>query len=152
MTTVTKEALFALKGQEIGVSPWMEIDQDRVNKFAEATGDFQFIHVDPEAAKLTPFGQTIAHGFLSLSLLPVLSAQADLPKVEGIKMGVNYGGNKTRFLSPVKVGKRVRGRFKLLEIEEKRPGQFQQAIEFTLEIEGEEKPALIAEWITQFFV
>jgi acyl dehydratase len=152
MAQVSKDALFALKGESIGVSPWLLVDQDRVNKFAEATGDFQFIHVDEERAKMTPFGQTIAHGFLSLSLLPILSEQADLPRLDGIKMGVNYGGNKTRFLAPVKVGKRVRGHFKMLDIEEKRPGQFQQTIEFTLEIEGEEKPALIAEWITQFFV
>ena len=152
MPKVTKDELFALKGQPIGVSEWMLIDQDRVNKFAEATGDFQFIHVNEEAAKMTPFGQTIAHGFLSLSLLPVLSAEADLPRLDGVKMGVNYGGNKTRFIAPVKVGKRVRGHFKMLDIEEKRPGQFQQTMEFTLEIEGEEKPALIAEWITQFFV
>lgn len=152
MAVVTKEELFALAGTEVGVSPWMEISQGRVNQFAEATGDFQFIHIDPEKAKMTPFGTTIAHGFLSLSLMPVLSAEADLPRLDGIKMGVNYGGNKTRFLAPVKVGKNVRGRFKLLEIDEKRPGQFQQLMEFTLEIEGEEKPALIAEWITQFFV
>jgi acyl dehydratase len=152
MPVVSKEELFGMVGQHVGTSEWMLIDQDRVNKFAEATGDFQFIHVDPERAKLTPFGGPIAHGFLSLSLLPVLTAQADLPRLDGIKMGVNYGGNKTRFIAPVKVGKRVRGHFKMLELEEKRPGQFQQTMEFSLEIEGEEKPALIAEWITQFFV
>ncbi len=152
MAVVSKEELFALKGKDIGTSEWMLIDQDRVNKFAEATGDFQFIHVDPERAKLTPFGGPIAHGFLSLSLLPVLTAQADLPRLDGVKMGVNYGGNKTRFIAPVKVGKRVRGHFKMLDIEEKRPGQFQQTMEFTLEIEGEDKPALMAEWITQFFI
>ena len=139
-------------GQTVGTSDWLLVDQDRVNKFAEATGDFQFIHVDPEKAKLTPFGGPIAHGFLSLSLLPVLTAQANLPRLDGVKMGVNYGGNKTRFIAPVKVGKRVRGHFKMLELEEKRPGQFQQTMEFTLEIEGEEKPALMAEWITQFFI
>ena len=152
MAVVSKEDLFALKGKDIGTSEWMLIDQDRVNKFAEATGDFQFIHVDPERAKLTPFGGPIAHGFLSLSLLPVLTAQADLPRLDGVKMGVNYGGNKTSFIAPVKVGKRVRGHFKMLDIEEKRPGQFQQTMEFTLEIEGEDKPALMAEWITQFFI
>jgi acyl dehydratase len=152
MPIVSKEELFGMVGQHVGTSEWMLIDQDRVNKFAEATGDFQFIHVDPERAKLTPFGGPIAHGFLSLSLLPVLTAQADLPRLDGVKMGVNYGGNKTRFIAPVKVGKRVRGHFKMLELEEKRPGQFQQTMEFTLEIEGEEKPALMAEWITQFFV
>jgi acyl dehydratase len=81
-----------------------------------------------------------------------LTAQADLPRLDGVKMGVNYGGNKTRFIAPVKVGKRVRGHFKMLDIEEKRPGQFQQTMEFTLEIEGEDKPALMAEWITQFFI
>ncbi len=152
MAIVSKEELFALKGKDIGTSEWMLVDQDRVNKFAEATGDFQFIHVDPERAKMTPFGGPIAHGFLSLSLLPVLTAQADLPRLDGVKMGVNYGGNKTRFIAPVKVGKRVRGHFKMLDIEEKRPGQFQQTMEFSLEIEGEDKPALIAEWITQFFI
>lgn len=152
MAIVSKEELFALKGKDIGTSEWMLIDQDRVNKFAEATGDFQFIHVDPERAKMTPFGGPIAHGFLSLSLLPVLTAQADLPRLDGVKMGVNYGGNKTRFIAPVKGGKRVRGHFKMLDIEEKRPGQFQQTMEFSLEIEGEDKPALIAEWITQFFI
>ncbi len=152
MAVVSKEEFYAAVGSEVGVSDWMLVDQDRVNKFAEATGDFQFIHIDEEKAKTTPFGGTIAHGFLSLSLLPVLSAAADLPRLDGIKMGVNYGGNKTRFLAPVRVGKRVRGRFKLLSLEEKRPGQWQQSMEFTLEIEGEEKPALMAEWITQFFV
>ena len=152
MPVVTKEEMFALVGTEVGVSEWLTVDQEMINKFADATGDHQFIHIDPEAAKMTPFGTTIAHGFLSLSLLPVLSAKADMPRLDGIKMGVNYGGNKTRFLAPVKVDSRVRGRFKLLEVEEKRPGQFQQVMEFTLEIEGEQKPALIAEWITQFFV
>jgi acyl dehydratase len=152
MPVVTKEEMFALKGKDIGSSDWMLIDQDRVNKFADATDDHQFIHIDPERAKMTPFGQTIAHGFLSLSLLPVLTAKADLPRLDGVKMGVNYGGNKTRFIAPVKVGKRVRGHFKMLDIEEKRPGQFQQTLEFTLEIEGEDKPALMAEWVTQFFI
>jgi acyl dehydratase len=103
-------------------------------------------------AKMTPFGQTIAHGFLTLSLFPVMTAKSDMPKIEGVKMGVNYGGNKTRFLAPVKSGKRVRGHFKLLDLEEKRPGQWQQTLEFTVEIEGEEKPALIAEWMSQFFI
>ena len=149
----TLEKLRAQLGQEAVVTEWVLVSQERIDQFAEATGDFQWIHVDTErSAKESPFGGTIAHGFLSLSLMPVLSAEADLPRLDGIKMGVNYGGNKTRFLAPVRVGKRVRGRFKLLSMEEKRPGQFQQSMEFTLEIEGEEKPALIAEWITQFFV
>ena len=152
MAVVTADELKALVGQHIGTSDWLTVDQAMIDKFAEATGDHQFIHVNPEMAAKTPFGGTIAHGFLSLSLMPTLTAQTDLPRLDGIKMGVNYGGNKTRFLAPVRSGKRVRGHFKLLEIEEKRPGQWQQTIEYTLEIEGEDKPALIAEWISQFFV
>ncbi len=152
MGVVTKDELKALVGSNIGTSDWLTIDQPMIDKFAEATGDHQFIHVDVEKAKLTPFGGTIAHGFLSLSIMPVLTQMTDMPRLEGIKMGVNYGGNKTRFLAPVRSGKRVRGHFKLLEIEEKRPGQWQQTVEYTLEIEGEDKPALIAEWISQFFV
>jgi len=149
---VTADELTALVGQPIGTSDWLLVDQTMIDKFADATGDHQFIHVDVDKAKLTPFGGTIAHGFLSLSLMPVLTAMTDLPRLDGIKMGVNYGGNKTRFLAPVRSGKRVRGVFRLLEIEQKRPGQWQQTFEFTLEIEGEDKPALIAEWISQFFV
>lgn len=142
----------ALVGTKVGTSDWIEVSQERINKFAEATGDFQFIHVDLEKARLTPFGGTIAHGFLTLSLIPVLTAESDCPRPEGIKMAVNYGGNKTRFIAPVRSGKRVRGHFKMLELEEKRPGQWQQTMEITVEIEGEDKPALMAEWITQFFV
>jgi acyl dehydratase len=152
MPTVSINELKAKVGQPIGTSEWLTVSQDMIDKFADATGDHQFIHVDPEKAKLTPFGTTIAHGFLSLSLMPVLTQKADLPRLDGIKMGVNYGGNKTRFLAPVRSGKRVRGHFKLLELDEKRPGQWQQTVEYTLEIEGEDKPALIAEWISQFFV
>jgi len=140
--------LQASVGQAIGTSGWVLIDQDRINKFADTTDDHQFIHVDVEAAKKTPFGGTIAHGFLTLSLLPSLMNQ--LEKVE-VQMTVNYGFNKMRFLSPVKTGKRVRGHFKLMELEEKRPGQWQQITEVTIEIEGEDKPALIAEWILQHY-
>jgi len=149
---MTPQELAAKAGEVIGVSDWFEVTQDRINKFAEATGDFQFIHIDEERAKHTPFGGTIAHGFLTLSLIPVLSQQTQGARVEGIKMGVNYGGNKVRFISPVRSGKRVRMRTKLLELVEKRPGQWQQTNEITIEIEGEDKPALIAEWIMQFFV
>jgi acyl dehydratase len=152
MAVVTFDQLKAMTGTVIGVSEWLTVDQDMINKFADATGDHQFIHIDAEKAKLTPFGGTIAHGFLTLSLMPVLTQKTDMARMDGIKMGVNYGGNKTRFLAPVRSGKRVRGHFKLLEIEEKRPGQYQQTIEYTLEIEGEDKPALIAEWISQFFI
>ncbi|HEV7312882.1 MAG TPA: MaoC family dehydratase [Sphingopyxis sp.] len=152
MATTTPQELQTKVGQNIGTSEWVLVDQDMINKFADATGDHQFIHIDEEKAKLTPFGGTIAHGFLTLSLIPMLGAKTDAPKIEGVKMGVNYGGNKVRFLAPVRSGKRVRSHVKLLELEEKRPGQWQQTNEITVEIEGEEKPALIAEWITQFFV
>lgn len=152
MASITPQELQTRVGEHLGTSEWVLVDQDRINKFAEATGDFQFIHIDAEKAKLTPFGGTIAHGFLTLSLIPLLTQQSDCPRPEGVKMGVNYGGNKTRFLAPVRSGKRVRGVFKLLELDEKRPGQWQQTMEITVEIEGEEKPALICEWITQFFV
>ena len=152
MATITPQELQTKVGQHLGTSEWVLVDQEMINKFADATGDHQFIHIDEEKAKLTPFGGTIAHGFLTLSLFPMLMAKSDCPRPAGVKMGVNYGGNKVRFLAPVRSGKRVRGHFKLLEFAEKRPGQFQQTIEYTLEIEGEDKPALIAEWISQIFV
>ena len=149
---MSPQELQARAGQTIGSSEWFEVSQKRIDQFAEATGDFQFIHIDPEKAKLTPFGTTIAHGFLTLSLIPVLRQKSDCPRPDGVKMGVNYGGNKVRFLAPVKSGKRVRAHFKLLELVEKRPGQWQETMETTIEIEGEDKPALIAEWISQFFI
>ena len=152
MTTITVDEMKQRIGQET-VSDWVEVTQEMIDKFADATGDHQFIHVNPEAAKMTPFGGTIAHGFLTLSLMPLLSSKvADAPRLEGVKMGVNYGGNKVRFLTPVRSGSRVRGRFKLIEFAEKRPGQYQQTNEFTVEIEGADKPAMIAEWISQIFV
>jgi len=152
VTTITVQEMAGRIGTET-VSDWIEVSQEMIDKFADATGDHQFIHVNPEMAKLTPFGGTIAHGFLTLSLMPALAAKvADAPQIQGVKMAVNYGGNKVRFLQPVRSGKRVRGRFKLIEFTEKRPGQWQQTNEFTVEIEGEEKPAMIAEWISQIFV
>ena len=152
MGGITPQELQAKVGEHLGTSDWVLVDQEMINKFADATGDHQFIHIDVEKARLTPFGGTIAHGFLTLSLIPMLGASTDGPKVADVKMGVNYGGNKVRFLAPVRSGKRVRSHIKLLELDEKRPGQWQQTNEITIEIEGEEKPALIAEWITQFFV
>ena len=149
--TVTIQQLAARTGEE-RVSDWVEVTQAMIDTFAEATGDHQFIHVDPTKAAMTPFGGTIAHGFLTLSLMPLLSQKTPQPRIEGVKMGVNYGGNKVRFLTPVRSGKRVRGRYKTLELAEKRPGQWQQTVEFTVEIEGESKPAMIAEWISQIFV
>ena len=152
MGGITPQELQAKVGEHLGTSDWVLVDQEMINKFADATGDHQFIHIDVEKARLTPFGGTIAHGFLTLSLIPMLGASTDGPKVSGVKMGVNYGGNKVRFLAPVRSGKRVRSHIKLLELDEKRPGQWQQTNEITIEIEGEEKPALMAEWISQFFI
>ena len=149
---MTPQELSAKTGEVIGVSDWLEVSQDRINKFADATDDHQFIHIDLEKAKHTSFGGTIAHGFLTLSLIPVLGAMTQGARVSDVKMGVNYGGNKTRFISPVRAGKRVRAHVKLLDLVEKRPGQWQQTNEYTIEIEGEDKPALIAEWVMQFFV
>jgi acyl dehydratase len=152
MATITAQEMAGRIGTET-VSDWVEVSQEMIDKFADATGDHQFIHVNPQMAAMTPFGGTIAHGFLTLSLMPLLASKVpDAPQIEGVKMGVNYGGNKVRFLQPVRSGKRVRGRFKLIEFIEKRPGQWQQTNEFTVEIEGEEKPAMIAEWIAQIFV
>lgn len=137
-------------GSEVGVSDWILIDQGRIDAFAEVTEDPQFIHIDPEAAAKTPFGGTIAHGFLTLSLLSRMAADAML-RPDNIKMGVNYGFEKVRFIAPVRSGSRVRGRFTLQRFEEKRPGQHQFVHEVTVEIEGEGKPALIAEWIGLIF-
>ncbi|RYD61430.1 MAG: MaoC family dehydratase [Sphingomonadales bacterium] len=134
------------------VSEWVEVTQKMIDTFADATGDHQFIHVDPVRAAQTPFGGTIAHGFLSLSLMPMLAAKTDTPGITGAKMGVNYGGNKTRFMQPVRSGSKVRGRFKLLNFTERKPGVWEQTNEFTLEIQGADKPALIAEWIGLVYV
>jgi len=151
MPSLTPDEMKAQVGAS-ATSDWVEVTQAMIDRFAEATGDHQFIHVDPDRAAQTPFGGTIAHGFLTLSLMPLLTSTADLPRVAGAKMGVNYGGNKVRFLTPVRSGSRVRGHFKLLSFDEKRPGQFQQTVEFSVEIEGQDKPALLAEWISQVFV
>ena len=138
-------------GQEVGVSGWLSVDQTRIDAFADATEDHQFIHVDPEAAAKVGFGGTIAHGFLSLSLLSRMAAEAMLIP-EGVKMAVNYGFDRIRFLAPVKSGKRVRGRFTLDSFEEKAPGQYLMRHNVTVEIEGEEKPALTAVWLGLIFV
>lgn len=152
MPTIPAQEMARRIGDET-VSDWVEVTQAMIDTFADATDDHQFIHVDPERARQTPLGGTIAHGFLTLSLMPLLSSKVpDRPEIEGARMGINYGGNKVRFLTPVHSGKRVRGRFKLLSFDEKRPGQWQQTVEFTVEIEGNDKPALIAEWISQIFV
>lgn len=141
----------SLVGTELGVTDWFEIDQDRVNAFADATLDHQFIHVDEAAAAATPFGGTIAHGFLTLSLLPNF-LQDISPNVEGALFAMNYGTDKVRFLQPVKVGSRVRARNTLASAEEKRPGQWLVKQSVTMEIEGEEKPAMVAELLAMIFV
>ena len=138
-------------GTEIGVSDWILIDQARIQAFADATEDQQYIHVDPVAAAQTPFGGTIAHGFLTLSLLSRMSADVMLAP-DTLKMGVNYGCDRVRFIAPVRSGKRVRGRFTLDAIDEKAPGQLLFRHTVTVEIEGETKPALIAQWLGLLFV
>jgi acyl dehydratase len=145
MKTVTFEELPALAGQEIGVSDWVEIDQDRIDKFADATGDHQWIHLDVERAKKEmPGGKTIAHGYLTLSLIPWLAG--NLLRIEGVTRGINYGSNKVRFTNMVPVGSRVRARSKLLSVEA-RGGGMQLTSEVTIEIEGAARPACIAETI-----
>lgn len=148
---MTAEEMAAAVGTE-SVSDWITVTQAMIDTFADATGDHQFIHVDPERAKATPFGGTIAHGFLTLSLLPQLAAKTpDAPRLDGAVMGVNYGGDRVRFLAPVPSGSRIRARSVLRSFEQKRPGVYQYMTESTVEIEGQEKPAMIAEWITQVF-
>jgi len=136
----------SLIGQEVGLSRWITVDQARIDAFARITEDEQFIHVDPERAKATPFGGTIAHGFLTLSLASAMSYDAVAP-LDGVVMGVNYGFDKLRFLAPVPAGSKVRGRFRLLSAEDKGDGRWLLKHELTVEIEGADKPGLIAEWL-----
>ncbi|MGS7250470.1 MaoC family dehydratase [Pseudomonas anuradhapurensis] len=138
-------------GKELGRSAWLKIDQQRINLFAEATGDFQFIHVDPVKAAQTPFGCTIAHGFLTLSLIPKLIEDI-LVLPQGLKMVVNYGLDSVRFIQAVKVDSQVRLKVDLAEVSEKKPGQWLLKAIATLEIEGEDKPAYIAESLSLCFV
>jgi len=138
-------------GEEVGVSSWILVDQPRIDAFADATEDRQFIHVDPESAARTPFGGTIAHGFLSLSLLSRMGAEAMLLP-DSLKMAINYGLDRVRFLAPVRAGSRVRGRFRLDSVEEKARGQVLMRHTVTVEIEGEDKPALTAEWLGLMFI
>ena len=147
MPLASLDAIRARIGEEVGVSGWVAIDQSRIDAFADATEDRQFIHVDPDAAAQTPFGGTIAHGFLTLSLLSRMAAEAMLLP-EGMTMAVNYGFDRVRFLAPVRSHKKVRGRFTLDSIEEKAPGQLLARHHVTVEIEDEDKPALTAQWLT----
>lgn len=145
--TITRDAYIGLVGTEIGLSSWHLVDQKRIDVFADATEDHQFIHVDPErAARETPFGTTIAHGFLTASLLSVFSYEA-LPKVEGVTMGVNYGFDKLRFISPVRAGSRLRGRFTLTEATMRKPNELLSRTSVSVEIEGEQRSALVADWL-----
>ena len=150
MKVINPSEIDSVIGTQVGVSDWVLIDQDRINKFADATMDHQFIHVDPEQA--TPvFGSTIAHGFLSLSLVAGIPFDQEIGLVlEGTKMGLNYGLDKVRFLSPVPVDSEVRIRMKCIDISEKNPGQYLAKTEVTMEIKGVEKPAFVAETLSMF--
>ena len=147
--TITIERLQAKIGEETGVSRWFEISQARIDAFAEVTEDRQFIHVDPVAAEATPFGGTIAHGFLTLSMLSAIAYDA-LPRVEGLAMGVNYGFDKVRFVSPVRAGARIRGRFKLEALTRRSLTEVQAINAVTVDIEGADKPALVAQWLSLY--
>ena len=151
MPIATLDEIRRRVGEEVGVSSWLVVDQARIGAFADATEDRQFIHLDPEAAARTPFGGTIAHGFLTLSLLSRMSAEATLLP-EGLKIAVNYGLDRVRFLAPVKSGSCVRGRFVLDLVEEKAPGQWLMRHIVTVEIEGGDKPALTAVWLTLLII
>ena len=149
--SISTADLTQLAGAELEPSNWFEITQDRVNEFADATNDHQFIHVDIEKAKASPFGGTIAHGFLTLSLLTHLLSEA-LVVPENTAMTINYGSDKVRFLKPVAVGQRIRAKQQLAEANEKKPGQWLMKMNVTVEIEGEETPALVAEILFMHFI
>ena len=149
--TLKTEELPTLIGQELEPSSWLEIKQDRVNQFADATNDHQFIHIDREKAAQTPFRGTIAHGFLTLSLVTYLTAENGI-EVEGTAMGINYGADKVRFLNPVRVGNRIRARQVLLEATEKNPGQWLTRTAVTIEIEHQEKPAMVVEFLAMLII
>ncbi len=146
MNTITVDELMRQIGNSRLTSDWITVDQDRINKFADVTEDHQFIHIDEEMAKATPFGGTIAHGYLTLSLLSKMG-EGTLHVLEGVMAGVNYGCNKLRFINPVRSGKRVRGHFSLIDFKQPKPGTNVLTYNIEVEIEGEEKPALITEWV-----
>lgn len=152
MQPISLETLLAGVGREVGISPWRAVTQHMIDLFADATDDHQFIHCDPErAARETPFGGTIAHGFLSLSLLSAMAFET-LPPLERSTMGVNHGFDQVRFLAPVKTGSRIRTRFVLAEVKARPSGWVQVTHDVTVEIEGSAKPALTARWLTLAFV
>ena len=151
MASIALADFLKLEGQKVGTSRWFEIDQSRIDTFADVTEDHQFIHVDEKAAEKTPFGTTIAHGFLTLSMLSAMIYDG-VPNIEGAKMGVNYGFNKIRFISPVKSGARVRAHFTLNALRHPKSTEVTNIWGVSIEIEGQERPALIAEWIgRQYF-
>lgn len=152
MEAVRLEDFVKAAGSEVGLSPWRLVSQEMIDQFATATDDHQFIHVDPErAAKETPFGGTIAHGFLLLSLLSAMTFET-LPPLEGAGMGINQGFDKMRFLQPVKTGSRIRTRFFLAEVKARPSGWVESAYDVTIEIENSVKPALTARWLTLTYV
>ncbi len=147
MKTISVEELISGSGKLGGTSKWLEVTQERIDRFADATGDHQFIHIDDARAKAeTPFGGTIAHGFLTLSLLSSFVVEA-VPRVKGAAMGINYGFEKVRFLNPVPSGAKIRAHFRLKNVTERKPGELLSRHDVTVEIEGVEKPALVAEWL-----
>ncbi|ASK33565.1 MaoC family dehydratase [Alloalcanivorax mobilis] len=146
--TIALDDLLAKQGQDIGVSGWHEVPQERINEFADLTADPQWIHIDEaRAAKESPFGGTIAHGFLTLSLLSAMAIDV-LPTIEGQAMGINYGFDKVRFLNPVRAGSKVRGHFKLLSAERRNDNQVLFRYGITVEIDGVDKPAIACEWLS----
>lgn len=137
-------------GEEVALSDWFQVDQKQIDAFAEATGDHQWIHVKPEMAANTPWGSTVAHGYLTLSLLPKLLGETGVAP-EGTMMAINYGSDRVRFINPVKVGSSVRARSVLSEVEQTEPGRWLFITKVTMEIEGEERPAMVAEILTLYF-
>ncbi|MEX2126239.1 MAG: MaoC family dehydratase [Woeseia sp.] len=151
MLTVRKDALRDYIDRQLAPSAWLLIDQDRISAFADATLDHQFIHVDEEKAARTPFGRTIAHGYLTMSLISYFGAECGI-RPENTVMAINYGSDKVRFLQPVKVDSRIRAQAVLKDVEEKAPGQILLKTRFNVEIEGEDKPAMVADILSLFFV
>ena len=150
MPVASLDEIRSMVGREVGMSDWLLVDQAMIDAFADVTGDRQFIHVDPQAARATPFGGTIAHGFLTLSLLSRMAAGATFVP-DTLRMAVNYGFERMRFIAPVPSGSRIRARFALASAEEKKPGQWQFVHDVLVEIEGQNKPALSAAWISLIF-
>ena len=145
--TIEKTQIHDYVNRQLDATDWFQVTQEQINIFADCTLDKQYIHVDPEASQKTPFGSTIAHGFLTLSMLSYFSEQYNV-LISGLQMGINKGFNKIRFLAPVKVGSYIRCHAKIIDITEKKPGQFDFITEATVEIQGEDKPALVAEWLS----